>query len=79
MGLAHHQIKFLRPGSISVTNQLYCKPLGVAAFYSCHSRNNVTPLRLSSRWTVDQSGTRCGAGAQAETLGNSNRSSVPSS
>src|SRR5262249_34219838 len=54
-------------------------PSGVAALYSCHSRNKVTPFRLSSWCTVAQSGTICVAGALAGADGNSNRSSVPAS
>ena len=38
----------------------------MAALYSCHSRNKVTPLCLSSRWTADQSGT---SGAPARWAG----------
>src|SRR5207253_1007408 len=79
VGLAHNQIKFLRPGSIGVTKPAILQAVGRGRLISCHSRNNVTPLRLSSRWTVDQSGTRCGAGTLVETTGNSNRSNVPSS
>src|SRR4029434_1246251 len=46
-------------------NQLYWKPSGVVALYSCHRRNKVTPLRLSSWCTVDQSGARFWPGACA--------------
>src|SRR5713226_9345707 len=60
-------------------NQLYWKPSGVVVFYSCHSRNKVTPLRLSSWCTVGQSGTRGMAGPVAGEGGNSRCSSVAAS
>ena len=50
-------------------NQLYWKPSGVVVFYSCHSRNKVTPLRLSSWCTVGQGyGGTCGWGGRKQPL-----------
>ena len=45
-------------------NELYCSPSGVAALYSCHNSNKVTPLRLRSWCTMAQSGMgRCKEGS----------------
>src|SRR5213080_3700523 len=60
-------------------NQLYWKPSGVVALYSCHSRNKVTPLRLSSWFTVAQSGAWGVKGPGAGDDGNSRCSSVAAS
>src|SRR5215467_14963203 len=60
-------------------NQLYWKPSGVAALYSCHRRNKVTPLRFSSWCTAGQSGVSGVKGPGAGDGGNSRCSSVVAS
>src|SRR5215468_2905993 len=73
------RVSLLAQARYAWQNQLYWKPSGVAALYSCHSRNKVTPLRLSSWCTVDQSGTRRVVGTGVADDGNRRCSSVATS